>query len=109
MLARAETTLELITSERSCKGRQSCRGRGVGRRNGDVEEIEWRPLEDPTQPIFIALIYVVKRWQLQTGLIQFLPPGLLTWNTATRELWSEGGGGTNLCICVCLRTLKKEV
>lgn len=46
--------------------------------------IEWRPLEDPAQPIFISLIYVAKRWQLQTGLIKFLPPGLLTWSEATR-------------------------
>lgn len=88
MLAIVKIALELITSERSCKGRQSCRGSADGGMNSGVvggRGIERRPLEDPTEPIFISLIYVAKRWQLQTGLIQFLPLGPFTWNSATRE------------------------
>lgn len=89
----ALTAPDLITSERSCKTRQSCRGREGGRGVRGGKEIEWRPLEDPAQPIFISLIYVAKRWQLQAGLIQFLPAGLLPQNSGTGEGLRAGGGG----------------
>lgn len=78
---------------------------------GEEEEgegIEWRPLEDPAKPIFISLIYVAKRWQLQTGLIQFLPPGLLTWNNATRgEQYRVKKKVVCVCVCVYIFAPKK--